>query len=222
MKNKIISYIVNFIVSSYFFTVRKYISVHQDAEKLIQEGSGFVLAAWHNQILSLTFHTSKYLQKKRKVKVAPLVSLSKDGDLIYETFLRYGLVSVRGSTSRGGVAGLKALIKAVKDKRVPLFSPDGPRGPLYKLQPGVVQVAATCKLPIIHFYSQFDRYHEFRSWDKHRFPKIGAKQWIDYDEPFYIPEDEKDYDKVALILENKMKAQVERVNKMVGNGKIEG
>ena len=215
MKPKILSYIAKAIISTYFFSVREKINIHKDAEKLLAQGHGFILAAWHNQILSLTCHVSKYVQKKRKVKTAPLVSLSKDGELIYETFLRYGLVAVRGSTSRGAAAGLKAILKTVKDNKVPLFSPDGPRGPVYKLQPGVVQVASMCKLPIVHFYSQFDRFYEFKSWDKHRFPRFGARQWIDYDEPFYVPEGIQDIEEVALMLENKMKSQMERVNALV-------
>ncbi len=98
--------------------------------------------------------------------------------------------SVRGSRRRGGAGGLRALLKTIKEKRVPIFTPDGPRGPIYKLQPGVVQIASMTGVPILSFYSVFDRYHEFKSWDRHRFPKLFSKQTIVYSLPIYIPKGE--------------------------------
>ncbi|MCX7999693.1 MAG: lysophospholipid acyltransferase family protein, partial [Leptospiraceae bacterium] len=145
-----------------------------------------------------------------KLKVTPLVSHSKDGEYIYETFLRFGMESVRGSSSRGGAAGFRALLKTLKEGRVPIFTPDGPRGPLYKLQEGVVQIAQITGLPVVYFNSIYDRYYEFKSWDKHRFPKLFAKQWILYSEPFYVSKDANLEEKI-LELENLMLEQVQKL-----------
>lgn len=187
MKPKIIAVIVSYILKFWNLFIRVEIIIPEETEKIISENNGFILAGWHNQILSLTPHCSNYLQKKRNIKVTPLVSHSKDGEYIYETFLRFGMESVRGSSSRGGAAGLRALVKTIKENRVPIFTPDGPRGPIYKLQPGVVQIASMTGVPVLCFYSIYNRYYEFKSWDRHRFPKFFSKQIIIYSKPIYIP-----------------------------------
>lgn len=214
MKPKIISHIVAFILRVWNWSIRvKEIEIPAETEEVLKQGGGFILAGWHNQILSLTYHCSVYLQKKRKVRVTPLVSHSKDGEYIFETFLRFGMKSVRGSSSKGGAGGFRALLKTIKERNVPIFTPDGPRGPIYKVQPGVVQIAQMTGVPILCFNSVYDRYHEFKSWDRHRFPKFFAKQWILYSKPIFIPkelEEGKDY---VQELEKIMLDQVEYLEK---------
>jgi lysophospholipid acyltransferase (LPLAT)-like uncharacterized protein len=210
LKAKILSRIVGWIMKFWFLFIRVEIEMPPETEKLIAEHNGFILAGWHNQILSLTYHCSRYLQKKRKLSVTPLVSLSKDGEYIFETFRSFGMESVRGSSSRGGGNGFRALLKAIKDKRIPIFTPDGPRGPRYVIQAGVIQIASITKLPIVCFYSTFDRFYVFeKSWDKHRFPKFAARQWINYSEPFYVPKDLKDPEEYTKLLEKNMLEQIE-------------
>lgn len=210
MKPKIIAFIVTQIMKFWNLFIRVQLIMSDDTDRVIAENNGFILAGWHNQILSLTPHCSNYLQKKRNIKVTPLVSHSKDGEYIYETFLKFGMESVRGSSSRGGAAGLRALVKTIKDKRVPIFTPDGPRGPKYVLQPGVVQIASMTGVPILCFYSIYNRYYEFKSWDRQRFPKFFSKQIITYSNPIYIPKinSEEDLEFHRKKLEDLMLSQV--------------
>lgn len=205
MKLILTSWLIKAALRFWFFFIRTRIAMPQETEELISKHDSFILAGFHNQILALTVHVSRYLQKKRGLRVTPLVSLSRDGDLTYQTFLRFDMHSVRGSTSKGGAAGLRAVIKAVKDGGVPIFTPDGPRGPVYEVQPGVVQTAAMMRIPIVAFHSAFDRVHEFpRSWDKHVFPRFFAKQTIVYSEPLVISKDE-DPEKARVRVEARMR-----------------
>ncbi len=215
MKYKIISYIVYLILRVWFFFVRnKEIIIPEETKKFLEKKSGFIFAGWHNQILSLTKHVAVFLQRDRKIILTPLVSHSKDGEFIYETFLRFKMESVRGSSSKGGSAAFRQLLKVIKAGRVPIFTPDGPRGPIYKVQAGVIQIASLTKLPIICFCSTFDSYHEFKSWDKHRFPKFFAKQWVHYSEPFYVPEGIKETESYQIQLEKIMLEQIEILEKI--------
>ena len=214
MKYKIISYIVYFILRFWFFFIRKQeYFIPESTQRFLNQKNGFIFAGWHNQILSLTKHVAHFLQRDKGIILIPLVSFSKDGEFIYETFLRFKMESVRGSSSKGGSAALRQLLKVIKEGRVPIFTPDGPRGPIYKVQPGVIQIASLTKLPIICFYSTFDHYYEFKSWDKHRFPKFFAKQWVTYTEPFYVPEGITNYEEYALKLEKLMLEQIEKLEK---------
>lgn len=217
MKAILISHLARWIIGLWFSTIRvQKIVIPDNTEKLLQNHERFILAIWHNQILSLTYHGATYLQKKRKIVLTPLVSLSKDGELINQTFLRFGMTSVRGSSSRGQVSGLRAILNTIKENRIPVFTPDGPRGPIYKLQSGVVHVASLADVPIIFFCSDFDRYYCARkAWDKHRFPKLFAKQWIEYSEPFLVPKGTMELEPYIEELEKKMCNQIERVRKMI-------
>ncbi|MBP9165175.1 MAG: DUF374 domain-containing protein, partial [Leptospiraceae bacterium] len=170
MKYIVVSHIVKIILSFWFLFIRKQkYFVPEETEKYLKQKNGFIFAGWHNQILSLTRHVAHYLQRDRHILLTPLVSLSKDGEFIYQTFLRFKMESVRGSTSRGGSTALRQILKAIKEGRVPIFTPDGPRGPALKVQTGVIQMASLTRLPIITFYSKFDEYYEFKSWDRQRF-----------------------------------------------------
>jgi lysophospholipid acyltransferase (LPLAT)-like uncharacterized protein len=62
---------------------------------------------------------------------------------------RFGMDPTRGSTTRGGLRALYALLKKVKEGYDIAFTPDGPRGPAQIAQIGVVQTARLSGLPVV-------------------------------------------------------------------------
>ncbi len=87
-----------------------------------------------------------FMKLSRPVSV--MVSRHSDGELIARVVKHFGISSSRGSTTRGGVGALKELIKLSREGFCPAFTPDGPRGPRYVVQPGVIQAAKATGLPI--------------------------------------------------------------------------
>jgi lysophospholipid acyltransferase (LPLAT)-like uncharacterized protein len=81
--------------------------------------------------------------------ISILVSQSKDGELIARTVKSFGMDSVRGSTTRGFISGIKGLMKAARAGRDLAITPDGPKGPAQKAQMGAVQIARATGLPIM-------------------------------------------------------------------------
>ena len=115
------SYCKNHIIVLVFLLEKQNYFVPEVTEKYLkQKKNGFIFAGWHNQILSLTRHVAYYLQRDRHILLTPLVSLSKDGEFIYQTFLRFKMQSVRGSTSKGGSTALRQIQKLSKG-RVPIL-----------------------------------------------------------------------------------------------------
>ncbi len=173
----------------FLFIRTKEVILPDSTKHLIEKGGGFVLAIWHNNMASLVTYCHKELLKKHGVHISPLASHSKDGEFISQTVAKFGFQTIRGSSSKGGAAGAIALIRAAKQGIVPLFTVDGPKGPLYEVKPGVIEVASLTKLPIVILLTSFDHYIEFqKAWDKHRFPKFAAKQTFLYSEPIPIPQ----------------------------------
>jgi hypothetical protein len=106
----------------------------------------------------------------RKFRCSILISRSFDGELIARTLdlLDYG--TVRGSSSRGGAAGLMAMRDVVKRGDPVVFTADGPRGPIYQTKIGPVKLAAMTGEEIGCFYLLPTRAWAMKSWDRFLVP----------------------------------------------------
>src|SRR3954452_14158655 len=81
------------------------------------------LAFWHGQQFAL-------LRWRRRRATVALVSLSRDGEIQAAALPRVGMAIERGSSSRGGVAGLKAIVRRLRRQDLDAPLPvDGPKGP---------------------------------------------------------------------------------------------
>lgn len=125
----------------------------------------FVFAFWHRTLLVCA-------HRFRNKGIAILISSSFDGELIARTVALLGFHPVRGSSSRGGAAGLRAMAEAYNEGRRCAFTADGPRGPNMVAKPGPVQLAQlTGATWIGAYYALPDRRWELNSWDRFIIPK---------------------------------------------------
>ncbi len=152
-------------------------SIRDDLEA---EGRGFIYAFWHGRQVFLV-----YLH--RGDAIHPLISQSKDGELIARVCRSFGLDPVRGSSSRGGteaVLELKSIVE--KGERIG-FTPDGPRGPLREVQKGVLFLAQKTGRPIVPVAYGAKKRWVFKSrWDEFLVPKPLNKIAMMYGEPIYV------------------------------------
>ena len=124
-----------------------------------------VFCFWHRSLLVCAY-------RFRGLGIAILISRSFDGELIARTVERLGFTAVRGSSSRGGAAGLRSMAAAYEAGRRCAFTADGPRGPAMVLKPGPVQLAELVKAPWIgSFYALPERAWTLQSWDRFLIPK---------------------------------------------------
>ena len=111
-------------------------------EDLYREGHHIILAFWHGRQLMIPL-----AYQGREVHI--LISRHRDGELISRVMSRFGYYSVRGSSTRGGTAALRQLIKLGRSGVDLAITPDGPKGPRYVAQPGTIQIAKVTGLPIL-------------------------------------------------------------------------
>ncbi len=78
-----------------------------------------------------------------------LISNSKDGQILASAVEYMGYQTVRGSSHRGGVAGLLAGMRKVIDGHKMTIAVDGPRGPIYKVKEGITAVSEKARRPIV-------------------------------------------------------------------------
>ena len=124
-----------------------------------------IFAFWH-QTLLISAH------RFRNHGIAILISASFDGELIARTVTLLGFHAVRGSSSRGGAPGLRAMAQAYTEGHICAFTADGPRGPSMIAKPGPVQLAELTAAPWIGtFHANPSRSWRLNSWDRFLIPK---------------------------------------------------
>lgn len=125
----------------------------------------FALAFWHGQQFAL-------LRWARTQRMVALVSRSRDGDLAAAALGRLGIESARGSSSRGGTAGLKAVVRRLRAGLDAAFAADGPRGPARIV--GAGGAAAAARLSggvVVPMAAACTRCHVFaKAWDRFELP----------------------------------------------------
>ncbi|MBN2342253.1 MAG: DUF374 domain-containing protein [Deltaproteobacteria bacterium] len=117
--------------------------------------------------------------------VAVLSSLSADGSLQARILARLGFVVCRGSSSRGGAAGLKSIVSELRHGGCDAaFAVDGPRGPYREAKPGAIDAAKLAGAIILPIHAHANSVWVFRkSWDQYTLPKPFAKVTICVGEP---------------------------------------
>lgn len=139
---------------------------------------------WHNCLFASPLAKKRY---SGSAKASALASASKDGAVIESLIASFGVKTVRGSSSRRGVAALIALKKALKAGEQLFITPDGPRGPRYVLQPGVIKLAQSTGVPIIPVRFDYSSSWRLNSWDRFHIPKPFSKITVRVGESICVP-----------------------------------
>lgn len=200
-----IAAVIALVVKAIFATLRLRLD---NMDGLVPGNSGAILVTWHGRTL-----IPAALLRNRGYWA--LVSLSKDGDLQTEIFQRFGYQIVRGSTGRGGVRGALQMARRVKEGGVLSFTPDGPRGPTHKVQPGVILMAQKSGAPIIPVGISASWRYLVRSWDSYMVPLPFARAWFVVGEPIYVPSTLSEVERQSLseqleLAVNRLECEAER------------
>lgn len=143
-----------------------------------------IYALWHNRFFCVPPAWNRICYGHRKT--VALTSASHDGDMVARAMAVFGLGSVRGSSSRRGVAALVGLKRALQEGLDICVTPDGPRGPRYIVQPGVVKLAESTGAPIIPIHVRFSSAWRLKTWDRFVIPKPFSRVEVIFAEPIRL------------------------------------
>lgn len=141
---------------------------------------GVIFGIWHNTLMLSLRHESCR-------GVTALVSPGRDGEFATRVIARFGVSTIRGSSSRDSVRALLAIVHRARPGMAFAFTPDGPRGPLYHFQPGAVYSASRSGLPFVPLGIAVSRSWRLRSWDRFRIPKPFARLHLVFGSPEEVP-----------------------------------
>lgn len=183
-------------------------------------GEGRLYAHWHGDELVL-------IRISAFRRMAIMASTSRDGELMRRILLHLGFRVVRGSSTRGGAAGLKGLIDYVRKEKVNAsLAVDGPRGPIYRVKPGILKLAQETGLPIIPGASAAKHRFLFKkAWNRCYLPLPFSKVVVLYGSPIHVPENLSDSELEQKRLEvelrlTELKAQAEAHFEKISNPEL--
>lgn len=168
-----------------------------------------IYCVWHNRLAVCLTGYFKYARLRNATPgMAAMVSASKDGGFLSVILECFRVQPVRGSSSRRGPQALLEL-KTWAEKGYDLaITPDGPRGPRYVVQEGVIALAQVTGLPIIPGAYNLRRKIQLKSWDKFQVPIPLSRCEVVIERPIRVPRELSDSEReqVRLELEQRLRA----------------
>ena len=169
-------------------------------QNLKNKKQNFIFAIWHQNlfagILAQTGHQH-----------IVIVSKSKDAEPVAFTCKQLGHQVVRGSSRKGNVdkngqAAKEEMIECLKSGLPGAVTVDGPKGPAFKVKPGIIGMAKKSGAMLVPYVITPVSYWQFKSWDTFRLPKPFSKILVSYGEPIKVNEKNESYEEDLLKLEN--------------------
>ena len=139
-----------------------------------------IFILWHNRFFTVPPAWERLCGAHRKT--VALTSASHDGDMVARAMAVFGLGAIRGSSSRRAVAALVGLKRALLEGLDVCITPDGPRGPRYKIQPGFIKLAESTGAPIIPIHVRFSSAWRLKTWDRFVIPKPFSRVEVTFAE----------------------------------------
>lgn len=161
-----------------------------------------IFVVWHNRLpLCLIIYNRMVQRPQPGRRMAAMVSASKDGGILARILEYFGVQPVRGSSSRRGSQALRELTTWANKGLDLAITPDGPRGPRYKVQDGVISLAQLTGATIIPVSYHLSRKMIVKSWDRLQIPLPFCRCTFQVAEPLQIPRESTDEERAALRLE---------------------
>lgn len=158
-----------------------------------------IFAIWHNRLaMSLPIYNRYVRREDPSRRMAAMVSASRDGGLLAQVLELFEVQPVRGSSSRRGSQALRELTTWAERGHDLAITPDGPRGPCYGVQEGVISLAQFTGLPIVPASVRLTPKIRMPSWDRFQVPIPFARCEVRLGELVRVPRDLNDTDHEAL------------------------
>jgi len=137
-------------------------------------------------------------RQDRTRRLVALVSASRDGGFLARILELFEVQPVRGSSSRRGAQALRELVSWGERGHDLAITPDGPRGPCYAVQEGVISTAQLTGLPIVPVAYRLTWKIRAKSWDRFQVPLPFTRCEVVTAPPIHVPRDATDAEREVL------------------------
>ena len=161
-----------------------------------------IYCVWHNRLaLCLQVYFGFAQRRNQTPGMAAMVSASKDGAFLSSILECFRVQPVRGSSSRRGPQALLELTTWAERGYDLAITPDGPRGPRYIVQDGIMSLAQITGLPIVPASYHLGWKIRVKSWDHFQIPLPFSRCEVRLGRPVRVPREATDAEREALRLE---------------------
>lgn len=227
LKSSKVQTIVCFIMSLYIKLVFKLSKVNifgytEEYLKYLKENKATFVITWHGRIMIAPMIV-KTLYKKANCKKQPCVLSSKhrDGQLASKTMNIFNFKEIFGSTinknklhqaeESGAVKSIMIIMREIKNGSSIHLAPDGPRGPIRKINSEIVNIAKKSKTPIFPVAINYSFKKQLKSWDEFQIPFPFGTINVEYLEPVLVDKN-SNFEKTNLFLEKVMNEKMVEKN----------
>ena len=158
-----------------------------------------IYCVWHNRLsLCLVLYYGYVKKRNQTPGMAAIVSASKDGGFLAGILECFKVHPVRGSSSRRGSQALLELTSWAERGYDLAITPDGPRGPRYVVQEGVMGLAQFTGFPIVpaSFHAHWKL--QLKSWDRFQIPLPFSRCEMALGKAVRVPREASDAEREAL------------------------
>lgn len=171
-------------------TTRWHVEGQEHLDHILARDGGAIFAIWHGRLLLMPGWDA--LGRRR----VAMVSASRDGDLTAAVCAHFGIDAVRGSSYHHGKRRNKGALRAYVGARQALLrkkallgiSPDGPRGPLMRAEPGAAQLSIETGAPVLPVSYSVGWGKLLGSWDRFLLPFPFGRGVLIWGAPLFPPE----------------------------------
>ncbi len=209
---RIICWLVHLYIRFVYATGSWKIEGADIAERLRLSGKPFILAFWHGRLLMIP------MAWQHMPKMHMLISNHPDGRIIAGAVRYFGIDSVAGSTTEGGISAVRAMVRFLKAGDCVGITPDGPDGPAMRASHGIVAIARLARLPIVPITYATNRRRILASWDRFHLPFPWSRGVLLWGEPMEVPAklDDAGMEIWRIQIEDRMNALTREADRQVG------
>ncbi len=147
------------------------------------ENKGAIFVLWHD-------HTLMLLHVFRRQNIGVMMSTSRSGQIQAAFWRLYGWPTVWGSTKkREGIRALREVMQGLRDGQSFGFTPDGPKGPRHRAQPGVLFLATHTPAVVMPIAVAASSAWQLPTWDRYLIPKPFSRVHVHLGPPINLPPD---------------------------------
>ena len=163
---------------------------------------------WHGRLLMMP-----RLYKGKKLSF--LVSPHRDGQIVGRALKRFGFHAILGSTNRRGFSAFKQMLRANREGSDIALVPDGPKGPRYQVQIGVIELAKLTGRPVVPVTFSSSKRKLFKTWDQFLLPYPFSRGVFIWGEPVYVdPKGDRTHlEERRALLERRLNELTERADR---------
>ncbi len=186
--------------------------------RLIRDRRPFIGAFWHGRMLMIAAAWRALLRElavAEPLQACVVSSDHRDGRLMARATARFGIRTVFGSTKRGRVSLLRAARRVLEQGQIPVFTPDGPRGPRMRAKPGVVRLAMRTGVPIVPITFAASNQRLLASWDRFALALPFARGVLAFGAPLELAQD-ADPEAARGLLEERLSALTREADRTLG------